>query len=50
MSNIGSLIRTMKMTVDEVMDALQFDGEERDFIVKTMGDKTIAKGLLGEPC
>ena len=36
LNNVRSLMKTMKMTVDEAMDALQITGTERDSIAKAM--------------
>ena len=36
LNNVGSLMKTMKMSVDEAMDALQITGTERDYIAKAM--------------
>lgn len=36
LNNVGSLMKTMKMSVDEAMDALQITGTERDSIAKAM--------------
>ena len=36
LNNVRSLMKTMKMTVDEAMDALQITGTERDYIAKAM--------------
>ena len=36
LNNVGNLMKTMKMTVDQALDALQISGKERDDIAKAI--------------